>query len=253
VTVGTKVDQFGTGFLDVTTYNYSGLDIDVARYISGSLFNNSDPYILPVSSDTRERALADSAVTFFVATYTIDSDRARKFDLAGPYLITIQGVMVGPHNPNITTLRDLVGKRVCVVGRGSRSAKVLTDNVPGAIPKVDTDYSACLDDLRAGNVEAFSTDLAILYGYLTNSDNAKMRVLKKIAIGNPIYYGIAFRKSDHALCLRAAHAIKDMVHSKHLQRLFEADLKGYKDDFPQYQTQIEPNDRQIDDNSCKNS
>jgi glutamate transport system substrate-binding protein len=251
VVVGTKVDQFGTGYLDVSTYGYSGLDVDIARYISGKLFNDNNPYILPVSSNTREVALIDGATNFIVATYTILPERQKTFRIAGPYLVTAQGVMLGRRSPNIATVGDLNGKRVCVVGYGSNAANVLKKYVPGAIPVEDTSHSACLSDLRNGNVDAFSTDLAILYGYASNLSNADMRVVKDLKIGNPIYYGIAFRMKDWALCVRAIGAIKDMVSSKQWESFFDSNLPAYRADFPEYQTQIQPTDKQIDDNSCK--
>lgn len=256
VVVGTKADQFGTGYLDVATYNNSGIDIDLAKYISGKLFGDDDPYILPVSSESRERALNDGVIEFFAATYTILPDRQAKFYIAGPYLVTTQGVMIGPRSPRIDTLGNLSGKRVCVVGKspdgkGSDSARVLTKNVPNAIPVEDTSYSACLKSLRDGNVDAFSTDLAILYGYLRN--NPDMRVIKDAKIGNPIFYGVAFRKDTRSkpLCMKAAEAIKELVKTKLWDSYFDTNLPAYKADFPEYQTQIQPTNTQIDDNSCK--
>jgi glutamate transport system substrate-binding protein len=251
VVVGTKVDQFGTGYLDVSTYAYSGLDVDIAKYISERLFKDRDPYILPVSSNTREGALANGVIKFFVATYTILPERQKKFRIAGPYLVTAQGLMLGPRSPNIVTVGDLRGKRVCVVGSGSNSANVLKKFVPDATPVEDTTYSACLSNLRSGNVDAFSTDLALLYGYASNASNSDMRVVKNLKIGNPIYYGIAFGIKDWELCQRAAEAIKDIVSSKQWDSFFKVNLPAYQADFPEYQTQIQPTDKQIDDNSCK--
>lgn len=249
--VGTKVDQFGTGYLDVSTYGYSGLDVDIAKYISEKLFNDRNPYILPVSSNTREAALSDGAIKFFAATYSILPERQKMFRIAGPYLVTAQGVMLGRRSPNIATVDDLSGKRVCVVGNGSQAANVLKKFVPGAAPVEDASYSACLNDLRNGNVDAFSTDLAILYGYASNANNSDTRVVKGLKIGNPIYYGIAFGMKDWALCLRAARSIKDMVASKQWDSFFNLNLPAYRADFPEYQTRIQLTDKQVDDNSCK--
>lgn len=251
VVVGTKADQFGTGFLDVSTYAYSGLDVDVARYVSEKLFQDKDPYILPVSSDTREVALADEAIRFFAATYTILPDRQAKFSLAGPYLVTAQGLMLGERSPDITKISELNGKLVCVVGAGSATAGVFSKFVPKALPVERPSYSACLDDLTHGNVDAFSADLAILYGYAGNPRYAGLRVVKGLTVGNPIYYGVAFRRKDRELCLQAAEAIKEMVSSKRWDSFFNVNLPAYRADFPEYQTQVQPTNRQIDDNSCK--
>lgn len=250
--VGVKVDQFGTGWLDVTDYNYSGFDVDIAGYLSRQLFDHQDPYFLPVSSSTRETALTDGAVRFFVATYTIDQGREAKFDLAGPYLVTAQGVMVGPHSPPISSLSDLDGKTVCVVGNGSESEEILEERVPQAIPEPEPDYSDCLRDLRDNNVQAFSTDLAILYGYMEQPGSSGLRVVPGVTMGNLIFYGVAFRKSDRALCLAAALQIKALVDSNQWDTYFTTDLPDYAAGVPDYATEVKPTDQEINDNSCKN-
>jgi len=250
VVVGVKVDQYGTGYLDVRNYSYQGFDVDIATYISSALFGTSTPYFLPVSSDSREQVLTACAIRFFAATYTITPDRQMQFDLAGPYLVTFQGVMVGPHSPRISTVNDLNRRRVCVVGKGSQAEAVLQQYVPAAIPVgVDT-YSTCLALLRDGNVDAFSVDLAILYGYLTNRVNGDLSIIKGLTIGNPIYYGIAFRKSDHALCLRAAAAIATMLTSKQWTIDIGVDLPNYVADQGLYPEPLMPSGQQIDQNSC---
>jgi glutamate transport system substrate-binding protein len=248
--VGVKVDQFGTGYLDVRNYSYQGFDVDVADYISGALFDDSNPYFLPVSSDTREPVLASCAIRFFAATYTTLPDRQKKFDLVSPYLVTYQGVLLGPHSPQIRTLNDLTGKRVCVVGNGSVTMQVLQENVPRAIPKQVDSYSTCLTQLLAGDVDAFSTDLAILYGYLTDTANSSLHIVKGLTIGNPIYYGIAFRKSDYPLCLRAAAAIKTMITSKQWATDLGSDLPTYVADQNLYPDPLQPTTQEIDQNSC---
>jgi glutamate transport system substrate-binding protein len=250
VVVGVKVDQYGTGYLDVRNYSYQGFDVDVADYISGKLFNNANPYFLPVSSDTREAVLASCAVRFFAATYTTTAERQQRFDVAAPYLVTFQGVMVRHGGTQINTVSDLVGKRVCVMGNGSLTEDVLRSNVPHAIPVEADSYSACLNELRAGTVDAFSTDLAILYGYLTDPANTGLDVVRGLTIGDPIYYGLAFRKSDHALCLRAAAAISTMIASKQWVTDLRSDLLNYVTDEGSYPAPLQPTGQELAQNSC---
>jgi ABC-type amino acid transport substrate-binding protein len=159
--------------------------------------------------------------------------------------------MLGQRSPEIVKLDDLNGKRVCVVGEGSNTEEVLKKFAKDAIPVRGTSYSACLEDLRKGNVAAFSADLAILYGYVGDPNNKDMRVVKDVKIGNPIYYGIAFEGADQEHCLRAAEAIKEMIRSKQWDIFFSNDLRVYRDNFSEYQTQIQPTEKQVADNSCK--
>jgi glutamate transport system substrate-binding protein len=249
--IGVKVDQYGTGYLDVRNYSYSGFDVDVADYVSGALFNDPNPYFLPVSSDTREQALASCAIRFFAATYTITPPRQAEFDIAGPYLVTYQGVMLGPHSPNITTVNQLDGRRVCVVGGGSQAESVLKAFVPQAIASPVQTYSSCLTQLLDGDVDAFSTDLAILYGYLGDPAYSGLKILPGVVIGNPIYYGIAFRKSDYALCMQAATAIEAMIRTKQWQVDIGLDLPKYVADQALYPSPLQPTVQEITANSCK--
>jgi len=249
--VGVKVDQYGTGYLDVRNYSYAGFDVDVATYLSSTLFNDSDPYFLPVSSDTREQALASCAIRFFAATYTISPLRQAEFAVAGPYLVTYQGIMLGPHSPRITTVSQLDGRRVCVVGGGSETQSVLNEFVPQAIAEPVQTYSGCLTELRNGDVDAFSTDLAILYGYLTDPANSGLRVVPGVVIGDPIYYGIAFRKSDHLICLRAVTAIEEMIRTKQWQADLDTDLPNYVNSQALYPSPLQPTNQEIAANSCR--
>ena len=157
--------------------------------------------------------------------------------------------MVGPKSPTITTIDDLRDKKVCVVKQGSDTASVLEKFVPDAVSVERGSYSSCLDELRAGNVHAFTTDLTILYGYATY--HPEMKVVKELENGNPVYYGVAFNLDDSELCRKAAEAIKEMVRSQQWDSFFNAHLDLYRADFPGYKTQIQPTDKQIDDNSCK--
>ncbi len=253
VTVGIKVDQFGTGYLDIAHYRYSGFDVSTSRYLTHALFGVDEPYFLPVSSQTRESTLASGAIRFFAATYTMSAQRAAQFDLAGPYLVTTQGVMVSRRSPPISTPADLKDRRVCVNGKKSLSEDVLVQHVPGAIPVEEDDYHACLDDLRNGNVDAFSTDSAILYGYAGDPANKDLHVVRGLTVASDIMYGVAFRKSDHEMCLRAKDALKQMLRDTWWDNTFKNDLPVYASDYFDYQTSLKPTADMVEQFSCKSS
>lgn len=258
--VGVKVDQYNTGWLDQRTYTYEGFDVKVAEWASQTLFGVKNPDFLPVSSDTRAPALASCAIRYFVATYTILPSRQRQFAIAGPYLVTYQGVMLGPHSPDITNVSQLVGKRVCVVGGGSQAKSVLVKFVPGAIPEPVDAYSTCLQQLQRGNVAAFSTDLAILYGYLQEPGSSYgyanelgasgFRVVKGLIIGDPIFYGIAFRWPDKKLCEETKNALETWTQSLDWSNDLQQYLDNYYNDQSLYPESLQPTLQEIDANSC---
>jgi len=227
------------------------LDAEIAKYVYQGLFNRDDPYFLPVSSQTREGALIDGAVRFFTATFTMTSERAEKFDLAGPYLLTKQGVMVTKDRYDIQTLDDLKGKKVCVNTGGALPGRILKEKVPKAIQVIKDTYGECLKTLRTGDADAFSTDLAILYGYAGHRDNSDLKVLPDITVEDNIMYGVAFRKSDHDLCLKAKDLIKETIREGIWDNHFSNTLPKYKNDYPNYQTAIRPTEGMIETNSCQ--
>ncbi|WP_422754849.1 transporter substrate-binding domain-containing protein [Micromonospora sp. WMMD708] len=247
--IGVKVDQEGTGYLDVATYGYSGLDVDMSRELATRIFQVNDPFFLPVSSDTRESTLEQGAVAFFAATYTMNHERSLRFKLAGPYLVTRQGVMVRKDQKSISSLRDLAGKNVCVVGGGSLSEKLFEKNVSGAHATALTSYSECLRKLKDRKYDAFSTDQAILYGYAPK--NSELTVVPDLVIGPEIMYGIAFRKDDQARCEKARDELVKIVGAGGpWASMFRDNLPDYASAHPDYLTQVKPTASQIKVNSC---
>ena len=160
--------------------------------------------------------------------------------------------MLGPDSPDITKPNQLVGKRVCVVGGGSQAQSVLDRFVPGAIAVPEGAYSTCLTQLRLGNVDAFSTDLAILYGYLNEPGLTGFRIVKGLVIGDPIYYGIAFRKSDQRLCRGTAQVLENWTQSAEWTGDLQEALGNYVADQALYPEGLQPTYQEIAANSCVN-
>src|SRR5690606_8739869 len=94
--IGVKEDQPNLGYLDVTTGERSGFDIEIARWIAGSLgFSEDDITYEPIASANREQALVNGDIDYYVGTYSITDSRKEQIDFAGPYFVTGQGFLVG--------------------------------------------------------------------------------------------------------------------------------------------------------------
>lgn len=256
--VGVKVDQPGTGYLDIGSYRYSGMDVSVANAVSHALVDpkpggSAEPYFLPVSSRTRVPYLKEKVVRFFAATFTMDAKDPDRDFAAGPYLITTQGVMVAKDREAEISGTGLAGRTVCVVGRGSRSEQIVDDaKTQARLLSLDS-YSACMAALTAKppRVDAFSTDTAILYGYANHPENRdKVAIVSNLVLATDIKYGIAFRREDAELCRRAAEKLKALVRDDTWDQYFKDNLPLYAAAVPQYKTSVKPSERDIDDNSC---
>jgi glutamate transport system substrate-binding protein len=214
VTIGVKKDVPLFGLADPKTGELTGFDIEIAVGIAKRLFpTDANPraritFVEALSKD-RERLLQEGAVDLVVSTYTINDARKQLVDFAGPYYIAGQDVLTKREridSGEITGVDDVNGRKVCSV-RGSTSLL----NLQRAAPKADVSvlrdkYSECFDELRAGNVDAMTTDDVILLG-LAQTD-------RRFALtGNPFRtepYGVGIPKGDDTLRTFVNDALQQM-------------------------------------------
>jgi glutamate transport system substrate-binding protein len=193
VTVGTKFDQplFGLKNLEG---NPEGFDVEIAKLIAGEMGIAADKvkFIESVSAN-REPFIQQGKVDFVVATYTINDDRKKVVDFAGPYYEAGQDIMVAKGNPDgIGGPDDLAGKKVCSVA-GSTPAKNIRENYPDAdLTEFDV-YSKCAQALKGGQVQAVTTDNVILLGLISQDEEA-FELVGKPFTKEP--YGIGLKKGD---------------------------------------------------------
>jgi glutamate transport system substrate-binding protein len=144
-------------------------------------------------SANREPFLEQDRVDIVAATYTINDERKKRIDFAGPYYEAGQDIMVAAGNPEgIEGPDDLAGKAVCSVEGSTPAEKIRTDYPEAELVLYDA-YSKCADDLRNGNVVAVTTDNVILTGFVAGDPEAFQLV------GNPFTeepYGIGVQKGQ---------------------------------------------------------
>jgi len=196
VIVGVKNDQPGLGLEDATTGERSGFDVDIARWIAASLgFAEEQIEYVTIPSANREQAIVNGDIDYYVGTYSITDSRKEQIDFAGPYFITGQGLLVAADNEDINGPDDLEGKIVCSVTGSTPLQRIRDEYSPGDTVEYDT-YSQCVEQLKAGAVDAITTDEAILAGYVALEPDAL-----KIA-GEPFSeerYGVGLEKGDTVL------------------------------------------------------
>src|SRR5215217_2021704 len=195
VTVGTKFDQplFGLKNLEGKP---EGFDVEIAKLIAGELGIAADKiqWVETVSAN-REPFIQQGKVDFVVATYTINDERKKVVDFAGPYYEAGQDIMVAKGNPEgIAGPDDLAGKKVCSV-TGSTPAENIRENYPQAdLTEFDV-YSKCAEALKNGQVQAVTTDNVILLG-LISQDPEAFELVGETFTKEP--YGIGLKKGDTA-------------------------------------------------------
>ncbi|MEA5453197.1 glutamate ABC transporter substrate-binding protein [Sinomonas sp. JGH33] len=196
IRIGVKQDQPGLGFLDAATGEYSGFDIEIAKWVAASLGYSKDKIeFKPIPSANRESAIQNGDIDYYVGTYSITDARKKQIDFAGPYFITGQGLLVKKSNTTINSDKDLAGKTVCSA-TGSTPLQNIQKNYPNTQARAFDTYSQCVDALKNGQVDAVTTDQAILIGYASQDpDNLK--------VVGPTFttekYGVGVTKGDTAL------------------------------------------------------
>jgi glutamate transport system substrate-binding protein len=201
IVVGTKFNQLGSGLKNPTTGELEGFDIEIAKLIAVGIFGGTVEDIedkiefKETISGVREAVIQGGEVDVVIATYTINDNRKKQVDFAGPYVIDGQTVMVAKDNTTIKALTDLNGKKVCS-GRGSTTPDNLKNKqvTPSELVLRET-YPECADELRQGRVEAVVTDRGILLGLAASSNDA-FKLLDIDVSEEPL--GIGLKKGDDA-------------------------------------------------------
>ncbi|MFD3685281.1 glutamate ABC transporter substrate-binding protein [Nocardiopsis sp. NPDC058631] len=207
LTVGVKADQPGLG-LQVGDGGFEGFDVDVALYIARQMgIPEEDVEFVPVTSAEREEKLGDGEVDMVVATYSITQARKTEVTFGGPYYVAKQDVLVRSDATGIRSVRDLEGLDVCQ-GEGSNSAVRITEGLGIAVEQTDAPtYSACIDLLRDGEVDAVSTDNLILAGFLAEDPSAFRLVNSPFTDEK---YGVGLPHGDVEACEAVNKAISTM-------------------------------------------
>ncbi|KOV79090.1 glutamate ABC transporter substrate-binding protein [Nocardia sp. NRRL S-836] len=198
--VGVKEDQPGLGFKDPTTNKYTGFDVDMAKLIAAQLGFDPESKIQfkTIQSAAREQAIINGDIDYYVGTYSITAARKEKVSFAGPYYIAGQDLLVKKDNTAVTGPDSIKDKKVCSA-TGSTPAKKLRED---KLVQPDTNvvelqnYSLCVTKLLDGEVDAVSTDDAILKGYAA-AEPDKLKVVGKTFSTEK--YGIGLAKDDKAL------------------------------------------------------
>jgi glutamate transport system substrate-binding protein len=221
ITIGIKFDQPGLGLK--AGDNYTGLDVDVARYLAKELgYTDKDITFKESPSAQRETMLANGQVDMIVATYSMTDERRAKVGFAGPYLVAGQDLLIRADDTSITGPESLKGKRLCSVS-GSTSAKNVQAKVPTVQLIENSGYSQCVEALVGNAVDAVTTDNTILAGYAAQpAYKGKLKV-----VGKPFStenYGVGLKKGDTDMCNKVKAALDKMISSGEWKTLVDKNI-----------------------------
>jgi glutamate transport system substrate-binding protein len=223
VIIGVKEDQPGLGFKDPTTGEYSGFDIEIARLVAAKLgFKPDQLEYKTVQSAGREAAVAQGTVDYYVGTYTINDKRKQQISFAGPYFVAGQDLLIRKDDTSITSKDTLKGKKVCSVTGSTPIQKIRDEGLtePGNIVEFQG-YSQCVDKLLTKEVDAVTTDDAILKGFAAQDPDA-LKVIGQPFSEEP--YGIGLPKDDKALRDKVNDILQDALDDGTWQEIYDTTL-----------------------------
>ncbi|MEW2634136.1 glutamate ABC transporter substrate-binding protein [Streptomyces sp. NPDC048389] len=193
--IGAKNDQPFLGFEDESGER-SGFDIEIARMIAADLgFSARQIEFKTVDTGVREAAISSGEVDLYVGTYTINDERKKKVAFAGPYYMAGADLLIRKDDRTIAGPFSLEGKTVCSA-KGSTALAEIKKPEYNTQTVETTKYTECVQRLLAGEVDAVTTDDAILKGYAAQHPD-KLKVVGQPFTEEP--YGIGMAKGDEAL------------------------------------------------------
>jgi len=219
--VGAKEDQPYLGEKDPAGGGYSGFDIEIARMMAASLGFEPDAIrFRTIASANRETALQNGQIDYYVGTYTINDMRKKLVGFAGPYYMAGQGLLVRTDENDIHGPQDLAGRTVCSAAGSTPYQRIAADFPEADLVAYDT-YSICVDNLLTFQVDAVTTDDAILLGFAAKAPD-EMKVVGRPFSEEP--YGIGVPRSDNALRAALNDALEADEKNGNWKKAFEATL-----------------------------
>lgn len=194
--VGVKSDVPGFGFLNTSTTQYEGFEIEIAKLLAKEILGDAGKVKLePVTAKTRGPLLDNGELDMIIATFTITEERKLTYNYSTPYYTDAVGMLV-KRSSGIASLADLNGKTI-----GVAQSATSKDAIGAAASAIGVTlnfaefatYPEIKTALDSGRVDVFSVDKSILNGYL----DAESVILPDAFSPQP--YGVATKLTNTAL------------------------------------------------------
>lgn len=215
IKVGINPESKPFGFINKQG-KYDGYDVDLAKYIAQYIVNSPENLqIIPVTTANRLIKASTGEVDIVISTITITPQREQVVNFSIPYDTAGQTILV-KSNSQISSMSDLNGENVGVIF-GTTAEKNMKNLVPNANLLGFRSYDEAYNALKAGKINAVTSDDTILSRYAINDSSVKL--LPKRYSKEP--YGIAFKKGDSTVKLKEIldFAIEDLQRKNVIPRL----------------------------------
>lgn len=220
--VGVKYDVPTFGYLNPTTNQLEGFDVDLARAVARELFGSETAieFKQAVSKD-RIPFLQNDQVDLIASTMTANEERAKEIDFSDTYYVAGQSLLV-PKNSDITGIKDLGGKTVATV-KGSTSEQNIRQKAPTTNVVLFDSYSEAVQTMDTGRAQAVTTDDIILLGYVKQAPD-KYKVVGGQFTKEP--YAIGIKKGNTDVVNAVNTVLRKLISSGEWAKIYAKNLPG---------------------------
>jgi putative glutamine transport system substrate-binding protein len=194
--VGVKVDSPRMSTLNYETNEFEGMEVDIAKMLAKRILGDENKIrIKPVTPQNRVNKLNQGVIDLTIGTFTINEERKKLVHFSDPYYTEGLAFLVRKSD-HLSRIAQLDGKTVGIA-QGTAPSWPLPVMIEesGLNIKIATypDYPMIVGALKTGEVDAFCTVRAALFGYI----NDNLEVMEETF--HPGYYGIAVKLGNQDL------------------------------------------------------
>lgn len=190
--------------VDLDTYQFAsrhpdtgvleGFDIDIVHDIAQAIFGDPGKVeFRQLATDEQLRQVESDTVDLVVGTLTTTCARRERVQFSAVYFEAGQRVLVN-RGSAVTGLADLSDQRVCA-SRGSTSLQTILTHSAKPVPVGAPSVTECLVMLQLGEVDAVSTDDALLTGLA--AQDPRTRIVGPALHDEP--YAVVINKTNDEL------------------------------------------------------
>jgi polar amino acid transport system substrate-binding protein len=175
------------------TGNYKGSEVEIAKKLAADW--KLELELVPTSAANRIPYLVSGRSDVVISTLSITDERKKVIDFSKPYS-AIQIVVGAPQTEKISTLDDLVGKRVAVTRGSTNDAEITKSALPGTDIVRFEDDATSITALLSGQASYYVTAPALLT--TVNAKNPSAKLEPKIVLKTNVT-GIGVKKGEASL------------------------------------------------------
>lgn len=194
ITIGVKFDVPLIGLKNPVTGDIGGFDVEMGKIIAKAIYGTDKGKIEFVEAISANRIpfLKDNKVDMILSTFSITDARKKEVDMAGPYYVAGQDLLI--YKVEVGTIRSITDvKKVCAQTGSTSIANIKAANPTATVLDLPTTAN-CVEALKDGRVDAVSTDDTLLAGFAEKNPQFAL-VGKQFSVER---YGVGLKFGDTA-------------------------------------------------------